>query len=202
MTTARAAVLRARHAGPWREATRHPFLDGVRTGALSAGALDAWLVQDHLFVGDLLAYQARLLARAPRAAQEVLASGLGALVAELGWFEQLAGERGLDLGAGPQPVTLAYRDLLDDLEGEPVGVALLALWALERAYLEAWSSAAPGSGPYRAFVEHWTTPEFGAYVAALEVAADSAARPGEEPRAEAAFLRVVRLERDFWPVAP
>lgn len=95
MTTARAAVLRARHAGPWREASRHPFLH--------------------------------------------------------------------------------------HLESEPVGLALLALWALERACLHAWSSPAPGSGPYRVLVEHWTTPE--------------------EPRAEALFLRVVGLERDFWSVA-
>jgi thiaminase len=72
---------------------------------------------------------------------------------------------------------------------------------LELAYLEAWRSAAPGCPEYREFVEHWTTPEFADYVSGLEQATDAAlgAAPSEEKeRAEAAFLKVARLERDFW----
>ena len=30
----------------WSQATRHPFLDGVRDGTLPGAALGAWLVQD------------------------------------------------------------------------------------------------------------------------------------------------------------
>jgi thiaminase/transcriptional activator TenA len=75
---------------------------------------------------------------------------------------------------------------------------MTALWSLERAYLEAWQSARPGAPAYRAFVEHWTTPAFGEYVAALEQAADAAHGANE---AEAAFLEVVRLERAFWDIA-
>jgi thiaminase len=71
----------------WSAATRHPFLEAVREGTTTDSAFDRWLVQDALFVGDLLTFQARLLARAPRAAQAVLAGGCVALVAELDWFE-------------------------------------------------------------------------------------------------------------------
>ncbi|MCA1717048.1 MAG: hypothetical protein LC781_09480 [Actinobacteria bacterium] len=78
------------------------------------------------------------------------------------------------------------------------------MWAIERAYLEAWRSAAPGHPEYRQFVEHWTTPEFAGYVTGLEKAADDALRDSgeqERERAEAAFLEVARLERDFWEMA-
>jgi len=194
----RAAELPSRHADAWRAATRHPFLDGVRTGTLPAQAFAAWLAQDYRFVSDLLPFQARLLARSDRSGQEVLAGGLVALVAELGWFERQAQERGLELSVPRGSVTAAYRDCLDELERGPSEVALLALWALERAYLEAWRSAAPGDADYREFVAHWTTPAFAGYVAALEAAADEALGPAHQRAAEAAFLAVARLERDFW----
>lgn len=194
----RAAELPTRHPAAWAAATRHPFLDRVRTGTLPAEAFAAWLAQDYRFVSDLLPFQARLLARSDRPAQEVLAGGLVALVAELGWFERQAEQRGLDLTVPRDPATAAYRDLLEELDRGPSEVALLALWALEQAYLEAWRSAAPGDADYREVVAHWTTPAFAGYVAALEAAADEALVPAREVAAEAAFLNVARLERDFW----
>lgn len=203
MTTMTTTQLLERHADAWREATRHPFLDGVRTGDLPAHQFEAWLAQDHHFVSDLVPFQARLLARSPRPAQKVLADGLVALVAELGWFEEQAGKRGLDLPAPRHPTTAAYGKLLDDLDGAAYPVALLALWALERAYLDAWTFAAPGGGPYRDVVAHWVTPQFAAYVAGLALAANQAADTQtlrEEGPAEEAFLRVARLERDFWAI--
>ncbi len=199
----RAAGLISRHPEAWRGATRHPFLDSLRDGTLPVEAFEAWLGQDYLFVGDLLAFQSRLLARSPRPAQRVLAGGLVALENELGWFEERARERGLDLGETRHPTTEAYRGLLGVLEEDPYPVAITALWALERAYLEAWGSAAPGHPDYRPFVEHWTTPEFAAYVDGLEEAADAAleADGALEGRVEDAFLEVAAIERDFWEMA-
>ena len=199
----RAEDLISRHPEAWRGATRHPFLDSVRDGNLPVEAFEAWLGQDYLFVGYLLAFQARLLARAPRPAQGVLAGGLVAVEDELGWFEARARERGLKLDVARHPTTEAYRGLLDVLDEDPYPVGITALWALERAYLEAWGSAAPGHPEYRPFVEHWTTPEFAGYVAGLGEAAD-AALGGDgvpEDRVEAAFLEVASVERDFWEMA-
>ena len=102
-------------------------------------AFDRWLVQDALFVGDLLTFQARLLARAPRTAQAVLAGGCVALVAELDWFEGQAVRRGIDLEQPALPATLAYRELLGRLDAAPYEAAVTALWVLERVYLLAWS---------------------------------------------------------------
>ena len=151
----------------WAAATRHPFLDAVREGTISDLAFDRWLGQDALFVADLLTFQARLLARAPRPAQAVLAEGCVALVAELDWFEVQAARRGIDLGQPPLPATLAYRELLRRLDAAPYDAAVTALWVLERVYLLAWGSAASSTSPYAEFVQHWTAPGFAGYVEAL-----------------------------------
>jgi thiaminase len=200
----KARELIERHARVWSEATRHPFLDGVRDGTLPEEAFEAWLAQDYLFVSDMLVFQARLLARAPRSAQAVVVGGLAAIEEELGWFEGLARERGISLDIPRHPTTAAYRRLLCGLEDGPYPAGIAALWAIELAYLEAWRGAAPGHPDYRPFVEHWTVPEFAGYVDGLEEAADAAlgrATEGEQEGAEEAFLAVARLERDFWGMA-
>jgi thiaminase len=190
------AELLQRHEAVWRGATAHPFLAAVRDGVLPASSFDTWLVQDARFVADLLRFQARLLARAPRPAQAVLAGGAVALVAELAWFEEQAAARGLDLTAPALPATAAYAELLDRLDGADVPTALLALWTIERTYLDAWSQALPGAPGYREFVEHWTVPGFAGYVSGLESAAD-AVGSGDE----AVFLELVAAETAFWDMA-
>jgi thiaminase/transcriptional activator TenA len=151
----------------WASATGHPFLDAVREGTITDSAFDRWLVQDALFVADLLTFQARLLARAPRPAQAVLAGGCVALVDELDWFEAQAARRGIEMGQPALPVTLAYGELLLKLDAVPYEAAVTALWALERVYLLAWASAASSTSPFTEFVEHWTAPGFADYVDAL-----------------------------------
>jgi len=127
----------------WERATRHPFLAAVRDGSLPTAAFDTWLAQDHRFVGDLLWFQARLLARAPRSAHAVLVGGAAALVDELAWFEGLGEERGLDLGAPAQPATLGYRRLLERLDGAGPDHAMTALWAVEKIRLISALTRAP-----------------------------------------------------------
>ena len=190
------AELLQRHAEAWRGATEHPFLTAVRDGSLPPAAFDTWLVQDALFVGDLLRFQARLLARAPRAAQPVLAGGLVALVDELAWFEQQAAARYLQLDVPALPATAAYAALLDRLDAADVATGLTALWTIERTYLDAWSAALPGAPAFREFVDHWTVPGFGGYVAGLEVAADAAGSVDD-----ALFTEVVAAETAFWDMA-
>jgi thiaminase/transcriptional activator TenA len=169
------------------------FIERVRDGSLSAAAFGTWLVQDELFVGDLLWFQARLLARAPRRAQRVLAAGALGLVDELTWFAEQRERFGLDLEADRLPATRAYRAVLERLELEPFEAAITALWALEHVYLEAWSYAEPAAGPYSVFVEHWTSPEFRAYVEELAVFAD--------PSHREVIAAVLEAEAAFWESA-
>ncbi|MGY2127763.1 thiaminase II/PqqC family protein [Blastococcus sp. SYSU DS0617] len=184
------------HPTAWERATRHPFLLGVRDGTLPAGAFDTWLVQDHHYVADLLRFQARLLARAPRPAQAVLAGGAVALVEELAWFEELAGRRGLDLDAPRLPATAAYAALLERLDAAAVPAAVTALWAVERVYLDAWTVAAPGAPEYAAYVAHWTAPGFAGYVDGLAAAADALGG-----RHDDVVLEVLDAEVAFWDTA-
>ncbi|MGH3368166.1 MAG: hypothetical protein ACRDOY_13305 [Nocardioidaceae bacterium] len=190
-----------RHATAWSRATQHPFLEAVRDGTVTESAFDAWLVQDYRFVSDLLAFQGRLLARAPRRAQAVLAGGAIALVDELTWFEELAAAHQLDLSEPPKPETAAYLLLLRRLDDADVAVALTALWAIERVYLDAWSFAAPGAPAYQVFVAHWTTQEFATYVGDLEQAADAMAARAAEPDVETAFRTILDAESRFWAMA-
>ncbi len=182
------------HDSLWTAATQHPFLDAVREGSIGGDAFDRWLVQDVLFVTDLLTFQARLLARSPRRAQNVLAGGCVALVAELDWFDVKAAERGLDVASNALPATLFYRELLSRLDSAPADAALTALWVIEKVYLLAWSHATSDGSPFAEFVEHWTVPEFAAYVEGLEQVAD--------PDSYADLVReVLEHEIAFWDMA-
>lgn len=203
-SVAATAALLQQFAQEWQAATHHPFLEAVAEGSLPAKRFDAWLAQDALFVADLLVFQARLLARAPRLAQAVLAAGLMALEAELGWFETHAGGRSLTLDVPRQATTARYQALLAALETAAYPVAMTGLWAIERAYLDAWRGALPGAPAYREFVEHWTVADFGKYVASLERAAAQALRtstPAVRGRAAKAFVDVARMEHAFWDMA-
>jgi formylaminopyrimidine deformylase / aminopyrimidine aminohydrolase len=191
-----------RHSAAWLAATRHPFLDAVREGKLAPQVFTTWLVQDYLFVKDELAFEARLLPRAPRSAQALLAGSLVALEAELSFFEEHARRQKLSLEVPHHPVTAAYGSFLRKLEQEPYPVAITALWTIERVYLESWTSAAPGHPSYQQFIEHWANPAFAKLVAEFERAATTALETGEfDNDAEAAFLEAVRREHDFWDMA-
>lgn len=133
-----------RHGTAWSHATQHPFLVAVRDGTLTESAFEAWLVQDYRFVSDLLVFQGRLLARAPRRVQAVLAGGAMALADELAWFEEQAAAHQLDLTTPSGPETSAYSLLLSKLGEADVAVALTALWASNG------STSTPGPSPLRA----------------------------------------------------
>lgn len=196
------ADLLAHHADAWHAATHHQFLDTVRDGSLAPNLFATWLVQDYLFVLDELTCQARLLARAPRSRQNILVRGLATIGSEAGWFETHARQRGLSLDIPGSPTTAAYHDFLRSLEQEPYPVAITAIWAIERAYLEAWRGAVPCRPRYQEYAEHWANAEFERFVADLEQAATVALESSQVDKAdEVAFLKVARLEHDFWQMA-
>lgn len=178
----------------WAAATQHPFLVAVRDGTITDTDFNRWLVQDALFVSDLLTFQARLLARAQRPAQATLAAGCAALASELDWFDEQATARAIDMDQPPMPATLAYRELLGQLDTAPYESAVTALWVVERVYLLAWTTAASHSSPYREFVEHWTDPGFANYVQAL---GELAVPEGND----AVIANVLSHEIAFWEMA-
>jgi thiaminase len=183
-----------------------PPVSGRRARRQPASGGDRWLVQDAHYVEALLRFQCAVLARAPRADQLVLAQGLVALAEELRWFDALAAERSLDLQAPLLPACRAYIAELQrmaDAAETPYTALIAALWAIERAYLDAWRGARPGAPAYRGLVEHWSGEPFAEYVEGLAAAADRALTgdPEAADAARTAFLQICALERNFWQMA-
>ncbi|MGH3542485.1 MAG: TenA family transcriptional regulator, partial [Mycobacterium sp.] len=165
---------------------------------------DRWLAQDYLFAQALVRAQSRIAATAPLADVAVLTSGVVATVAELGWFEEMAAQRGLALNAHRHPTTQAYCDFLLAVTYSGYPAQITVIWALERSYLESWDSARPGAHLYREFVDRWTTDGFRSYVGDLQNSVDRQleASVGEQAReAEDAFFWVIHYERGFWDMA-
>jgi thiaminase len=185
----------------WEIATRHPFLRAVGEG--TATTFGVWLAQDALFVADLVAFQARLVARAPRSAQGLLAQGVVGLLAELDWFDVQGVSLGVSLDVSPMGATRDYGALLSRLDGEGYPQAVVALWVLERVYLEAWRYAATcgAAGPYAAAVAHWTDPTFVEYVTGLEKLADAASAQEADEAVEDVVRMVLTQEVAFWDMA-
>ncbi len=189
--------LLSRHRDAWRPAT-HPFLDAVRDGTVPVAAFDTWLVQGSRFVTDLLRFRARLLARASRQAQAVLAGGL---VGEFAWSEEQAAVRGRDLEAVAMAATAAHAGLLGRLDAADVGAAPTALRTTERTHLDAWWATRPGAPEYREFVDHWTLPGFTGHVAGCVAGLEAAADGVPAPDPDAVFAEVVAAEVASWDMA-
>jgi thiaminase len=192
-----AAVLIEQLSEAWIAATRHPFLEAVGDGTTEA--FDRWLAQDALFVADLVTFQARLVARAPRTAQQVLADGIVGLLAELDWFDSQSAVFAVDRFIEPLPATLEYRRLLERMDQGDYPSGVVGLWALERVYLEAWRYAGSCTTDprYAGAIEHWTDPEFARYVARLEQAADDAVDQNAFGAADI-VSEVLACEVGFW----
>jgi thiaminase/transcriptional activator TenA len=184
----------------WERATKHPFLQGVGSGRTDS--FEVWLRQDALFVSDLIEFQSRLVARAPRSAQRILATGVVGLVEELDWFDAQADRLEISIPAEPLQATRAYRELLRQLDTAPYKDALAALWLIERVYLEAWQYARScgAGGRHAAAISHWTQAEFVGYVMALEQRVVDLNDHGSVASVDV-LRRVLVCEAAFWDMA-
>ena len=191
------------HPQAWREATVHPFLEQCRLGTIQQQQFNTWLVQDYLFVVDFTRMVGRLLHTAPVDHFDVILGGLSALKDELSWFKEKAAERQLDLNSQKQSTCTEYCDYMYSLAAMPYPVQATALWAIEFAYNQGWQLAGV-IPPYTEFAERWGNPGFTEYVKLLEQQADEVLQSSSgnvQQQAEAAFLNIARLEKDFWQMA-
>ncbi len=190
------------HRDEWQASTAGAaFIAGARDGSLPQEAFQRWLVQDRHFIDSLYDAQSRIIPLATGEARRVMLNGVVALQDELDWLADHAQRLDLDLSVEPVEDCRAFIDYLHTLTFAPPGVALTAIWTVERSYLDAWSAARPGAAPYREFIEHWSNEGFQAYVTGLRDAANEvleAASPADRAAAERAFRRVMAFERRFW----
>lgn len=188
----------------WQGATIHPFLTQCKEGSISQGQFNTWLVQDYLFVTEFVRLVGRVLAAAPVSHFDVLFDGLAALQDELRWFCRQAETRSLTLEAQRQPTCQIYCDFMGNLVNAPYPVQATAVWAIEYAYNQGWQLPGVMPAPYEEFAERWGNSGFTAYVQQLAAQADAAllaTSPEVQRQAEAVFLRVAALEKDFWQMA-
>lgn len=191
-------ALRGALTNRWEAATTSAFLDRVRDGTLPEAAFDRWLEQDYLFLIALTRSWSRLIPVAPRRDLELLSDGIASFVEEIGWFENVARQRQLTLDGEPMDVSRAYIAALSELPERSYGVAMAGMWATEAVYLEAWSSALPGSPPYGPFVTHWADDAFATFVRRT---ADVVARELDGHALDEALAvvgHILDLEAAFW----
>ena len=104
----------------------------------------------------------------------------------------------MDLAVEPSLLNLGYSAYLFTSVGEGWPVGITVLYAVEKAYYDAWASVRDTTGPdtkYARFIANWSSPEFAAYVDQL---ADLVDREPLTPAMTLAFDRVLRFELAFW----
>jgi thiaminase len=193
------AALLAAQLPAWQRILAHPFVIETSAGTLPRATFDRWLTEDHYFVQAFRSFLVELSAIAPDdEARQILAGGLAALEPELALFEREALARGLDLTTEPSLLNLGYTSYLLASVGEGWPVGITVLYAVEKAYYDAWASVrdttSPGT-PYAAFIANWSSPDFAAYVDRLGWLVD---REDLTVAMHLAFDRVARFELAFW----
>lgn len=186
-------------AATWQRILDHPFVSRTSAGSLPKATFDRWIAEDYFFVRSFRRYLEALSAVTPDdESREVLAGGLAALVPELALFEQAAAERGVDLTGEPSLLNLGYSSYLFTSVGEGWPVGITVLYAVEKAYCDAWVSVRDTTGAetqYAGFIANWSSPAFSAYVEQLAALVD---REPLTPAMTLAFDRVLRFELAFW----
>lgn len=192
------------HAAAWKEATCPLFLAQCHTGEIHAQQFNTWLVQDYLFVVEFTRMAAHLLAAAPITHFDTLLSGLTALREELIWFREKAADRQLDLDSAKQAACTEYCDYMASLATVAYPIQATAFWAIEAAYNQGWQLPGHMVPPYDEFANRWGNAGFTDYVMSLEQQANQMLQSTDaeiQQQAEAAFLQVAKLEKDFWQMA-
>ncbi len=176
-----------------------PFLAALAENELPDAALGRWVREDTHFLRTLRRMIAQLIVDAPdEHAIDVMTSAYPALQFELDRFAQEAARLGEDLGGEPVAVTARFDEMLRAAARAGFAEGIGAYWAVELAYLEAWSAVRRRVGlqePYATWIENWTSDAFRDFVAALGVLVDEHGDPeGVRRRAQEVF----ELERELW----
>ena len=182
---------------------RHPFLAGLRRGTLEPAVFRSWLEQDYLFLLDYVRVFSRLAWQAP-------AAHLGDLVdlAHATWHDELdmhrsmAASYGADLaGARKGPACAAYTEfLLDAAAHYADGLAALlpCMWGYSRIGQQLAAAVGERENPYRAWIDTYADPQFGALARRCADMLDEA-QPDPE-RAEHFYRTAMLHELAFWDV--
>ncbi len=181
------------------EIGEEPFLGAMAADELPDAALARWVREDTHFLRALRRMIARLIVVAPdESSVDVISAAYPALQSELDRFAREAERLRVELGSQPAPLTARFAGML--LEAADAGFAegIGAYWAVEVAYLDAWSAVRRRvglHGPYADWIENWTSDAFRDFVAALGAIVDAHGDPDAVRRRAG---EVFAFERQLW----
>ncbi len=188
-----------------------PFNAELAAGTLARERFQHYITQDALYLGQFSRALAIAAAKAPdiSALQAFAQSALGAVAVERALHERYLRLFGVDpatlAAAEPMPDCLAYTSfLLATAYHEPWAVLVAALLPCFWIYWDvgcAIAGRAAPDNPYRAWIDTYADPDYGAAVEKVVTTADGAADlAGAADRAGmlAAFTRACQYEWLFW----
>ncbi|HUC11650.1 MAG TPA: TenA family protein [Stellaceae bacterium] len=188
-----------------------PFNQELAAGTLAREPFQHYITQDALYLGEFSRALALAAARAPDTStlQAFAQSALGAVAVERVLHEHYLHAFGVDpaslASTEPAPDCLAYTNfLLATAYHEPWEVLVAALLPCFWIYWDvgcAIAATAAVDNPYRAWIDTYADPSFGAAVQTILATADSAADSAGDAlrrRMLAAFIRAAQYEWLFW----
>ncbi|AQZ60123.1 Thiaminase II [[Actinomadura] parvosata subsp. kistnae] len=195
----------------WTAVVTHPFATAIIEGTAAGDAMRRYLEQDFQFVDSFTALLGAAVAAADTFEARVpYGTFLGqvATTEEKTYFHRALAELGGRTEVPLEPVTAAFRELMDEVRRSQDYLLIAAvLCVAEWCYL-GWASRAaeplPESFVHREWIELHEGAEFRAWVAFLRGELDRlGAGLGEERRREVlgVFRRAVELERAFFDMA-
>jgi len=208
-------MLRARAAGDWEAATRHPFCAELAAGTLPRAKMAWYLVQDYSFIDGFVRLAASAIAHAPSLPDRIpLAQFLGVITGPENTYFQRSFEA---LGVAEAdrtapdlaPATLGFRALMDEAASSGEYAQMVAVLSVaEWSYLTWATPFAPPRADLPFYFAEWIDLHAGAgfegVVAYLRGQLDKAWKAADEAgraRAADAFIRAVALERAFFDAA-
>jgi len=198
-----------KYSSSWQKMLDHPFLKQVADGTIPDERFANWLRQDYVFVREAIPFVALMIPKAPLPHRKALADTVVGFNQELGLFEKMAAEHGVDLqNVVAAPTNRGYIDfLLRTAALEPYELAFTALYAGEKAYLDSWRRVKQDQterSKWQGFIDHWSSDAFRDWVDWIGAELDElAAKASPELRAqmEERFVDGLRYEYLFWELA-
>ncbi len=210
--------LKQRHAGLWRAATTHPFIEELGAGTLPSESFRRYFLQDYVFVNDLVKTAGIAVSKAPdlefaRPVEDFLHAILGAEDALfLKAFETLRIPESEYRNVDQLPTTSAFGNFLVRLayEGSFTEICC-AMFVTEGVYMD-WGERLriEGADPaaagtelgefYQGWIDLHTADVLGEIVSFTGSVVDGASSQ-ETKRLDAIFERALRYEIAFWDMS-
>lgn len=203
-----AEALAADSAVLFKAAAEHPWVRALAEGSLPEHALTAWAQQCRLFCRlERPALQHLRSLIEPGELDDLLARLVDDTERENRELAEMLAERGAAVPEEEWPVCLGYGSYVQACARRGLLEGLAAVHAVERDYLDTWSSVLPETAqysPYRKWIENWSSPEFRAVVTGLGACLDRLAGPPTVQlleRLSPIYRRVAKYECAFWWMA-